>query len=285
MCQDIKCHFLYFKEGNGHSEGKIKCSTTTCLAGRSVLPSALNLKATQFFSTSLLSSRGRTSDLLVWSWIHQLLTPRGSKKLGARVHITSNNKQASNNQAQKLDRHFFLKRTTWEAGKAWVEQAKLMPSGSWAPTFLSQRLEGEGEKRSKNPVEHQGQVGLPVPYLPLIHRTQERSRKWDLKVQLLQLFLFLPWCFVWVSTGCQQVWSKAPACPHCQRTLLLQLICWGMASPPSACGLVLRGICSSFRTPFSPEIQIIVFNFSQKHSIFWWGKPHISGKCALSWKM
>lgn len=85
MCQDIKCHFLYFKEGSGHSEGKIKCSTTTCLAGRSVLPSALNLKATQCFSTSLLSSRGRTSDLLVWSWLHQLLTPRGSKKLGARV--------------------------------------------------------------------------------------------------------------------------------------------------------------------------------------------------------
>lgn len=130
MCQDIKCHFLYFKEGSGHSEGKIKCSTTTCLAGRSVLPSALNLKATQCFSTSLLSSRGRTSDLLVWSWIHQLLTPRGSKKLGARVQITSNNKQASNNQAQKLGRHFFLKSTTWEAGKAWVEQAKLMPSGS-----------------------------------------------------------------------------------------------------------------------------------------------------------
>lgn len=47
MRQDIKCHFLYFKEGSGHSEGKIKRSTTTCLAGRSVLTSALNLKATR----------------------------------------------------------------------------------------------------------------------------------------------------------------------------------------------------------------------------------------------
>lgn len=114
----------------------------------------------------------------------------------------------SNNQAQKLGRHFFLKSTTWEAGKAWVEWAELMPSGQLSP-YLPPPKTRRGRRKEEQKPSRASRAGRAASALPTSDSSDtEKEQKVGSKGTATSVaFIFaMVFCVVqhWVSVGVKQ---------------------------------------------------------------------------------
>lgn len=114
----------------------------------------------------------------------------------------------SNNQAQKLGRHFFLKSTTWEAGKAWVEWAELMPSGQLSP-YLPPPKTRRGRRKEEQKPSRASRAGRAASALPTSDSSDtETEQKVGSKGTATSVaFIFaMVFCVVqhWVSVGVKQ---------------------------------------------------------------------------------